>query len=74
MYEAKLVHSFDRKHNLGHVEAGDVLCEDFVLDEHRHQVTSGQELHEHVEERVVLEGRVQLDHPWAVGFCKNIAL
>lgn len=74
MYKAKLVHSFYCKNNLSHVKASDVLCEDFVLDEHRHQVTSGQELHEHVEKGIVLEGGVQLDNPGAVCLGKNVTL
>jgi hypothetical protein len=55
VYEAKLVNSFYRKRNLGHVEARNVFGEDFVLDQHSHQVATWQELHEHVEEGVVLE-------------------
>lgn len=48
MYEAELVNSLNGERDLGHVEASDVLCEDLILDEHGHQVTTGQELHEHV--------------------------
>lgn len=58
MYEAKLVDSFNCKSNLSHVETCDILSEDFILDEHGHQVTTGQELHEHVKEGIVLEGGV----------------
>jgi hypothetical protein len=72
VYEAKLVHRFYRKRNLGHVEAGNVLGEDLVLDEHSHQITTWQELHEHVEEGVVLKGRVQLDNPRAVRLGEDI--
>jgi hypothetical protein len=66
VYEAELVYGFYRKHNLGHVEARNVFGEDLVLDQHGHQVTTRQKLHEHVEEGVVLERRVQLDDPGAV--------
>lgn len=55
MDETELVDGFDGQDNLRHVEASDVLAEDLVLDEHCHQVTTGQELHEHVEECRVLE-------------------
>jgi hypothetical protein len=48
MYKAKLVDSFNSERDLGHVEARNVLCEDLVLDEHGHQVTTRQKLHEHV--------------------------
>jgi hypothetical protein len=64
--ETKLVDCFYRKRDLGHVEARNVLCEDLVLDEHGHQVTTRQELHQHVQEGVVLEGGVQLDDPRTV--------
>lgn len=74
MNEAKFMYSFNRKYDFGHVKAGDVLCEDFVLDEHRHQITSRQELHEHIQEGVVLERSVQLDDPRAVRLCENITL
>jgi hypothetical protein len=74
VYEAKLVYGFYRQRDLGHVEARDVLGEDLVLDEHGHQITTRQKLHEHVEEGVVLERRVQLDDPWTVGFGENVAL
>jgi hypothetical protein len=50
MDEPKFVHGFDSQHNLGHVESRDVFAKDLVLDEHCHQVTTRQELHEHVEE------------------------
>ena len=58
MDEAQLVNSVYCEGNLSHVEACDVLGKDLVLDEHGHQVTTGQELHEHVEEGVVLESGV----------------
>jgi hypothetical protein len=46
--EAELVDSLNGECDLGHVEASDVLGEDFIFDEHGHQITSGQKLHEHV--------------------------
>jgi hypothetical protein len=64
--------SFQGKGNLGHVETSDILSEDFVLDEHSHQITSRQELHQHVEEGSVLESGVQLDDPGTVRFGKNV--
>ena len=66
MDESKLVDSLNGKCDLGHVKPRDTLREDFVLDQHGHQITTGQELHEHVEEGAVLERRVQLDNPRAV--------
>jgi hypothetical protein len=72
MYEAEFVYSFNSKRDLSHVEAGNVLSENLVLDEHCHQVATGQELHEHVEEGGVLEGGVQLDDPRAVRLGEDI--
>jgi hypothetical protein len=74
VYETELVNRLNGKCDLGHVETSDVLCEDLVLDEHGHQITTRQELHKHVEEGVVLEGCVQLDDPWAVRLGKDITL
>lgn len=72
MYETKLVDGLYRERDLGHVETCNVFSEDFVLDQHRHQVTTWQELHKHVEESVVLEGCVQLNDPWTVGLGENV--
>jgi len=72
VYETKLVDGLYRKRDLGHVETCNVFSEDFVLDQHCHQVTTWQELHKHVEESVVLEGRVQFNNPWTVGLGENI--
>lgn len=74
MYEAKLVDSLNGQGELGHVETRDILGENFVLDEHSHQIATGQELHEHVQEGVVLESRVQLDNPRAVRLGENVTL
>ena len=72
VYKAKLVDGFYRKRDFRHVEACNILGKDLVLDEHRHQVTTRQELHKHVQEGVVLESRVQLDDPRAVRLGQNI--
>jgi hypothetical protein len=72
MYEAELVYSFNSKCDLSHVEAGDVLGEDLVLDKHCHEIATGQELHEHVEEGGVLEGGVQLDDPRTVRLGEDV--
>lgn len=67
MYEAKFVHGLDGQCDLRHVEPCDILTEDLVLDQHGHEITTGQELHQHVEECRVLERRMQLDEPGAIG-------
>jgi len=74
MDEAQLVHRLDGQRDLSHVKARDVFGEDLVLDEHGHEIAARQELHEHVEERGVLEGRVQLHQPRAVGIGENVTL
>lgn len=74
MYESKLVHGLDGQSKLSHVETSDILGEDFVLDKHGHQVTTGQEFHQHVQESVVLESSVQLDDPRAVRLGENVTL
>lgn len=73
MNEPKLVDRLDRQHTLGHVEPRDVLGEGVVLDEHGHEVASGQELHEEVEVVRVLERVVELDDPGRVGLGEEVA-
>jgi hypothetical protein len=68
------VHSLDSQNDFCHVESCDILAEDLILDEHRHQVTTRQELHEHVKEGGVLERSVKLDEPWTFGVGENVAL
>lgn len=72
MDETELVDSFNGENNLRHIESCDVLRENLILDEHSHQVTTRQELHEHVQEGIVLEGGVQLDNPRAVRLGKDV--
>ena len=72
MDETQLVNRFDGKDNLRDVEPRDVLREDLILDEHRHQISSWQELHDEVEVRRILEGVVELHDPWRVGLRENI--
>lgn len=36
MDETKLVNRLYGKRDLGHVESGDILSEDFILDQHSH--------------------------------------
>ena len=74
MDEAQLVYGFNRQRNLGHVESSDIFREDLILNQHGHQITTRQELHEHVQEGGVLEGCVQLDEPGAVRVGKDISL
>lgn len=49
MNETEVVHSLNRKNALGNVEPRNILREGVVLDQHRHQVSSSQELHDEVQ-------------------------
>ena len=71
--ETKLVYRFDREHTLRHVETGDIFREGIVLDEHRHEIASGQELHDEVEVCRILERVVELHYPWRVGLGEDVA-
>ena len=73
MYEAQLVDSLYGQNDFCHVEPCNILGEDLILDEHCHQVTTRQELHEHVEESRVLERGVQLDEPRALCVGEDVA-
>ena len=63
MNEAKLVYCFDCKNTFRNIESCDILGESIVLDEHSHQVTAGQELHDEVQICRILEGIEELDDP-----------
>lgn len=71
--EAEFVNCFYRQCDFCHVESSDVFCEDLILDQHRHQVATWEEFHEHVEEGRILECRVQLHNPRTVRLCQNIS-
>ena len=66
MNETELVHGLNRENNLGDLKASDILREGLILDEHRYQITTWQDLHQHVQEVRVLKCSVELDHPTAV--------
>lgn len=74
MDESKLVYRLDSEHQLSHVEPRNILREDFVFDQHSHQITTRQELHQHVQERRILERGVQLDKPRTVGVGQDVPL
>ena len=73
MNETKLVNRFNGEDALRDVETGYVFGECVVLDQHGHEVSSRQELHDKVEVRGILEGIIKLHDPWRVGFCENVA-
>ena len=66
MDEAKFVHSFDSQRDLCHIESRNVFRKDLVFDQHGHEITTRQELHQHVQERRVLERCMQFHQPRTV--------
>lgn len=48
MNEAQLMDRLNGEHNLSNIETRNILGEDFILDQHGHQVSSRQKLHQHV--------------------------
>ena len=55
MDETKVVHGLDRENALRDIEPRHVFREGIILDQHRHQVPSSQELHDEVQVRRILE-------------------
>ena len=47
--EAQLVHGLDGEHTFRDVETSDIFREGVVLDQHRHEIASRQELHDKVD-------------------------
>lgn len=74
MNEAQLVNALERQDALGHVEARYVVRECVVLDEHRHQISARQELHQQVEVLRILERVVQLHYPGTVALGQHVTL
>lgn len=72
--EAQLVDGFNGENTLCDVETSDIFREGVVLDQHRHEVASGEELHDEVQILGVLEGVVELDDPWGIRLGQDIAL
>ena len=62
--ETQLVDSLNGKHTLRNVETSDIFRESVVLDQHRHEIASRQELHDQIEVGRILEGVVELHDPW----------
>jgi len=55
MDETKVMYGLDRKNTLCDIEPRHVLREGIVFDQHRHQVSSGQELHDEIQVSRILE-------------------
>lgn len=72
MDETKVVHGFDCENALCDIKPGHVLREGIILDQHRHQVSSRQELHDEIQVCRVLERIIQLDDPRGVGLGQDI--
>jgi len=74
MDEAQLVHRLNSQRELRHIKSSNVLGEDLILDQHRHQIATSQKFHEHVEKGRILKRSVQLHKPGAIGVGQDIAL
>lgn len=74
MNKAHFVDGLDGEYALCHIETSDVLRKSVVLDQHCHKISTGEELHNEIEIRGILERVKQLDDPWGVRFGKNVAL
>jgi hypothetical protein len=74
MYEPELVDGVDGQDAFCHVETGDVLAECVVLDQHGHEISTGEKFHEKIEILRVLERIEELDDPRRVGLGKHVAL
>lgn len=72
MNEPKLVNSFERKDTLCDVESSHVLGKSVVLDEHRHEISAGQKLHQKIKVLRVLERVIQLHNPGRVRFGQHV--
>ena len=72
--KAGLVDRIDREDGLRHVEPRRVLGERVLLDQQRHHVAAGQELHDEVQVVLVLERVVELHDPRVVGLREQVAL
>ena len=56
MNEAKLMYCLDREDTFRNIKSCDILGESIVLDEHSHQITTREKLHDEVQIRRILEG------------------
>ena len=75
MQEAKFMNGFNGHDDFCHVESSNILRENFIFDQHGHQVTTRQEFHQEIKVSGVLERGVQLDQPRIVlGVSQNVTL
>mmetsp|Transcript_21584 Transcript_21584/g.65944 ORF Transcript_21584/g.65944 Transcript_21584/m.65944 type:complete len:442 (-) Transcript_21584:435-1760(-) len=68
------VHGGDGEAHLGHVHARLVLGEGVLAHEQRHEVAAREELHDHVQVRIVLEAVLQPHDPGVVRLGEHVAL
>lgn len=72
MNETILMNRLNGQNDLSNIESCDVLRENLIFNEHSHEITTWQELHQHVKEVRVLEGGVELHNPWTVRLSQDI--
>lgn len=71
--EAHLVDILDGEDTFGNIEPGHVLREGVVLDQHSHQISARQELHDQVQVLGILERIIQLHNPRRFRLCQYIS-
>jgi hypothetical protein len=71
--EAKVMDCVNGKYTFCNVETRDIFGECVIFDEHGHEVTAREKLHDKIQRLCILEGIEQLNHPSGVGLGKNIA-
>lgn len=69
----QIVYGFNRQDTFCHIKPRHILREYVVLHQHGHQIASGQELHDQVEIKRILERIEQLHDPRRGGFGENVA-
>lgn len=63
MDKSQLMDSFDGQDTLRHVESCYVLGESVVFDEHSHQITPREKLHDEIQIQWILKRVEQLHNP-----------
>ena len=74
MNKPQLMHRLNSQQDLCDIEPRDILRKDLIVNKRRHQIPSGQILHQHVQERLILKAQMQLHHPRTIGLSKQIPL
>ena len=68
------MHRLNSQQNLRDIEPRNILRKDLIVNKRRHEISSGQILHQHIQERLVLKAQMQLHHPRTIGLSQQIPL